>query len=697
MPHSIRPGDLLAGRYRLVDLLSESGSGRFWRAHDRILERHVALHVIAADDPRSEGLLRAARRSATVLDPHILRVLDAEEVDGLCYVVNEWGTGTSLDIMLGAGGVLSPRRAAWIVAEVGAAATVAHGAGVAHGRLNPENVLVDLHGSIRVIGWCVDAALHGNPDPRVEDDVDDLAGLLYAALTGRWAGASDSAVPSAPREHGRVLRPRQVRAGIPRPLDVLCDEVLDLSGRGRGLRAPESARGLTAALEDFVGDPAGIPESLVERLVSRGSGPVRFSAVPELGLRPADEPEVEPTRVVRAEDLPRDEPTTAVPDDPTVAVPLGEAPAPDPEPEPEPTQAQPDEPTQVTALDPDSEPDPEPDPDAGAEPGPAASDIDLPTEAALPSFGDPEDPEDREGREGRSQRPVPGPPPPPLEEPAARPLFAPEPPDGAPARRPRPGAASSTGAGDYWPWDTGTGHGTGHAGADTGTGAFGSMTHTGSGVLDEGVGVDDDQVPGRSTFRLAALLLAGVLLVVAVAVAFNLGRGRTPLGSVPEDEASSTPSSSATASATPEPLTGLSATDLDPQAEPPEENPELTGNAVDGDPSTSWRTNTYNQDLGPAGLKTGVGLVVDLGSPAEVRSVELDLVGEGSQVELYVTEEAPAAVADLEPVADVTAGTAESIELEEAVAGRYVTIWFTSLPDVGDGFRGEVSEIRVLG
>ena len=47
MPNSIRPGDVLAGRYLLVDLLSESGDGRFWRAHDRVLDRHVALHVIA--------------------------------------------------------------------------------------------------------------------------------------------------------------------------------------------------------------------------------------------------------------------------------------------------------------------------------------------------------------------------------------------------------------------------------------------------------------------------------------------------------------------------------------------------------------------------------------------------------------------------------------------------------------------------
>ena len=47
MPSSIRPGDVLAGRYRLVDLLAESRGGRFWRAHDRVLERHVALHCLA--------------------------------------------------------------------------------------------------------------------------------------------------------------------------------------------------------------------------------------------------------------------------------------------------------------------------------------------------------------------------------------------------------------------------------------------------------------------------------------------------------------------------------------------------------------------------------------------------------------------------------------------------------------------------
>ena len=98
-------------------------------------------------------------------------------------------------------------------------------------------------------------------------------------------------------------------------------------------------------------------------------------------------------------------------------------------------------------------------------------------------------------------------------------------------------------------------------------------------------------------------------------VAYNLGRGRTPLGAVPDDDPDPTPSPSPSASAsTPEPIEGITATDFDPQGDPPfEENPDLAALAVDGNPDTSWRTSTYLQNLGPAGLKTGVGLILDLG------------------------------------------------------------------------------------
>ena len=299
MPHAIRPGDVLADRYHLVDLLDESAGGLFYRAHDASLDRSVAVHIIRADDDRARLLREAARTSARVVDRRLLRVLDVDETtdqtarDGsaLCFVVNEWATGVSLDILLAAEGPLAPRRAAWLISEVAATLEVAHAAGVAHGRLVPENVLIDRTGSVRVIGFAVDAALHGLPAGRAPADVSGVAGLLYAALTARWPGQAGSVVKRAPLAHGRVLRPRQVRAGVPRVLDALCDAVLnpDAGAPGshaRGAYDLTTAGGICDALREFVGDPAGLADSEAATIRRREAGqpttnqPTQTMAVP---------------------------------------------------------------------------------------------------------------------------------------------------------------------------------------------------------------------------------------------------------------------------------------------------------------------------------------------------------------------------------------------------------------------------------
>src|SRR5687768_9471972 len=192
----MRPGDVLADRYRLVDLLSEQYGARFWRATDTVLARNVAIHLVPVQDERADALRDAARSSATIHEPHLLRVLDTDTIDGHCYVVNEWGEGVSLNNMI-VDGPLTPRRAAWLVSEVGEMIAHAHANGVAHGRLVPENVLVDEAGAVKVIGFAVDAALHGLPTGRESTDVVDLAGLLYTALTGKWPGISASGVSPA--------------------------------------------------------------------------------------------------------------------------------------------------------------------------------------------------------------------------------------------------------------------------------------------------------------------------------------------------------------------------------------------------------------------------------------------------------------------------------------------------------------------
>ena len=138
------------------------------------------------------------------------------------------------------------------------------------------------------------------------------------------------------------------------------------------------------------------------------------------------------------------------------------------------------------------------------------------------------------------------------------------------------------------------------------------------------------------------------------------------------------------------------ADDFDPEGDPPEENPADAANAVDGDPGTSWSTSTYQQQLGPAGLKAGVGLLLDLGTTREVGALELDLAGEGTGFAVFLTDEVPAGVDGL-----TAAGQEESqdgaVALSGATTGRYLVLWLTALPATDDGrFRGEVVDLRVL-
>ena len=681
LTQAARPGDVLADRYKLVDLLSESGNGRFWRAHDNVLDRHVALHCIAEDDERAAGLTEAARLSATVLDRRLLRVLDADRGDGMSYVVNEWGSGTSLDILIGNEGPLPPRRAAWVVSEVAASIAVAHEERVAHGRLVPETVLLDQTGSVRIIGFCVDAALRGLPPGRISKAVTDLGGLLYYALTGRWAGRSASNVRLAPRAAGgRWLRPRQVRAGIPRVLDGICDVVLNpyAAAPAGGPHNLLTAAGLAEALQDYVGDPIGLAEASPLNGV-RGAGAL---AVP--GPRP--DRDADSTRTMppaRAADTDTDtpaEPLEAVdPSEESSAAADERADGPDDGPTLAAPMVPPGVVTPPVATPPPVDPvareaaREESRPESSGPGGGVPDPVDQPTQAGMPIFDD-------EGDEVSwfSARNDPPPPPPPLEDPPERPLFAPEPEDGGPARRPRPG--TTTAQREYWPWDTATGAG------------------TGSGVIpvteeDE----DDDGVPGRSWFRLGAIVGAALLLVLAVLVAFNLGRGKTPLGTEPEAE-----SPSASPSQSQAPLQAIeiaSVRDFDTQGDPPEENPDLAALAVDGDPTTAWATQTYFDQFGPPpGLKTGIGLVVDLGESQEVSQVDLTTLASPMDVSYYLSDADPTAVAGLEPVAsDTVADDKLRTTFDEPATGRYLVVWITSLPPVGGDFRAEVAEVAVRG
>ncbi len=633
---SIGAGTVLAGRFRLEDLLQETQGAKFWRATDQILARSVAVHVVTGTDPRAEALLFAARASATVTDGHFLRVLDAAEEDTVAYVVNEWAAGSSLDLML-VDGPLSARRAAWLVKEVAEAMTTAHRQGVAHGRLLPENVMVTESGAVKLIGFAIDAVLNGSHRAgsghlvERESDVVNLAALLYAALVGRWPGSDGSKLLAAPLERGRPLRPRKVRAGVPRPLDDICERVLNAQAHHHAMPIG-TAQEICAALTDFLGDPVG-------------------------GLQAAPES----TAVI-----PRDR-TGGDPDATQVGV---GGPSADPAPTRHPVGGPP-----WSASGP-----------AGKRP--PAADADA-TQAGAPLFFDDTSrvgwagPAEPGSSLGDSSGTTPGagpasPPPPFPPDPAPRPLFAPDPPGG---RETRPAAEASARTGYH------TGGGTGSLPAVWGPDADDPEPPSDGrrGSMDA----------GRSWLRLAAIVAACVLLLLVVIFAFNLGRPRQQDPS-PDQSASPRPSPSESVRPSRQ-LSIAAASDFDPLADPPEENSELAELAVDGDPGTAWRTSTYFDPL--AQLKDGVGLLVDLGKPVEVSQAQLTLVGHPTDLELLAADRGAALPTSAEELREVAtadnAGPRVNLELDAPVTTQYLVVWLTSLPPVEGGYLGQIAEIDV--
>ncbi|CAM5309230.1 protein kinase family protein [Streptomyces narbonensis] len=149
----------------------------------------------------------------------------------------------------------------------------------------------------------------------------------------------------------------------------------------------------------------------------------------------------------------------------------------------------------------------------------------------------------------------------------------------------------------------------------------------------------------------------------------------------------------------PKPVSIVSAQDFDP---PPQgngtENPQAIELAYDGDPGTYWHTvNYFGSEF--AGLKSGVGLVLDLGTAKEVSSVELSFVDQTS-VELRT---APSDASSVPSTADgfttqaSDSGSNVTLKPTKPVTTRYVLVWLTELPADDGGFRGKLSEIKILG
>jgi eukaryotic-like serine/threonine-protein kinase len=138
-------GRLLGGRYRLLRPLGSGGMGSVYAARDERVGGEVALKVLRAraNPALLERFRREARLTATLGNPHIVRVTDFHENRGEpAFIVMERIEGLSLKKLIEQTGPLPPRRACAIAAQILSALSDAHAAGILHRDVKPANVLI---------------------------------------------------------------------------------------------------------------------------------------------------------------------------------------------------------------------------------------------------------------------------------------------------------------------------------------------------------------------------------------------------------------------------------------------------------------------------------------------------------------------------------------------------------------------------
>jgi hypothetical protein len=236
--YTSEPGTRLAGRYRLEDQVDAGNGWALWKAIDEILARAVTVLMFAEGFPRVHETVTAARAASRLTDSRLSQVFDVDDSGERAYIVMEWVAGDSLADML-SDGPLEPSRAVSLTAEAARALASAHTAGLAHLRLGPRSLRWTPGGGVKITGLGIDAALAGlgtdgdAPEDPALTDTRGLARLLYAALTGYWAGPEATALPPAPMIDGAPCSPRQVSAGVPVSIDsVTCQALFQRQGRG---------------------------------------------------------------------------------------------------------------------------------------------------------------------------------------------------------------------------------------------------------------------------------------------------------------------------------------------------------------------------------------------------------------------------------------------------------------------------------
>lgn len=282
----------LIDRFEIVREIGRGAQGAVFLAHDRQLERQVAIKTLrAGSSQQTDRLLREARIASKLQHPNIIPLHDAGAHDGAPYLVYAYIEGETLAQLLKRSGALPLAHAARIAASVLDGLACAHAQGVMHLDIKPANVMVASgaqamlmdFGIARTTAQRPDApgAVSGTPQymapecisargPEFSSDLFSVGMMLYEMVTGTPAVDGENTYQILNRNaHEKADAPSSRNAQVDEKLEGIILKAIAKKPEERYPDAVAMRQALLQYLDATQEEPAGAAHSTLEFLLRR--------------------------------------------------------------------------------------------------------------------------------------------------------------------------------------------------------------------------------------------------------------------------------------------------------------------------------------------------------------------------------------------------------------------------------------------
>ncbi|MDP9454992.1 MAG: protein kinase [Actinomycetota bacterium] len=287
------------GRYELLRPLGQGGMAKVYLARDEVLGRNVALKVLREQYAEDEGFVerfeREARSAAALSHPNVVQIHDRGCSDeGRYYIVMEYVPGGTLKERVRAEGPLGFEEATGLATQIAGALRAAHGRGVIHRDVKPQNVLLAEGGEAKVADFGIALAASAASISRTDlilgtpnymspeqaqgepigpaSDLYSLGVVLYEMLTGRVPFEAETPMAVCMKHINEPApSPREANPAISEALEAITLRLLSKDPKGRHASAEdliEDLRRVATGVPPVVGAAMAAPTlSLPARVV----------------------------------------------------------------------------------------------------------------------------------------------------------------------------------------------------------------------------------------------------------------------------------------------------------------------------------------------------------------------------------------------------------------------------------------------